>query len=142
LQIADCRLQIDKNALNSLTAEDSAVTPDEMKTRTKEFAKRVIRLCRSLPSNQEGYLIGKQVFRSSTSVGANYRAACRARSKADFLSKMAIVLEEADETLYWLELLVECNIVKAPRLEPLMQENKEIIAMIVASLNTAKTQHH
>jgi len=85
----------------------------EMRDRTKEFAKRVIRLCRSLPRSQEGYLIGKQVFRSGTSVAANYRAVCRARSKPDFISKLGVVLEEADESLFWLELISECEIMKA-----------------------------
>ena len=74
---------------------------EELKTRTKEFAKRIIRLCRSLPRSRESRLIGDQVFRSGTSVGANYRAACRGRSKAEFIAKLGVVLEEADESLYW-----------------------------------------
>ena len=79
----------------------------EMKRRTKEFAKEIIRLCRKLPNNREGRLIGDQIFRSGTSIAANYRAACRARSKAEFISKLAIVEEEADETLFWLEIIIE-----------------------------------
>ena len=79
----------------------------EMKSRTKEFAKKIIELCRALPNNREGRLIGNQVFKSGTSVAANYRAACRGRSKAEFVSKLGIVLEEGDETLFWLELIKE-----------------------------------
>ncbi|MFQ5637494.1 MAG: four helix bundle protein, partial [bacterium] len=74
-----------------------------MKRRTKDFAKQVIRFCRTLPENREGRLIGNQLFRSGTSVAANYRAACRARSKRDFISKMGIVEEEADESFFWFE---------------------------------------
>ncbi len=112
---------------------------EELKRRTKEFAKRAIRVCRELPSSNEGHLIGKQLFRSATSVGANYRAACRGRSKPDFVSKMGIVLEEADESLYWMELLVETEVIKSDRLQPLMDEARQLIAIFVASLNTAKS---
>ena len=82
----------------------------QLKNRTKQFAKQIIILCRNLPKNREGRLIGNQIFRSGTSVAANYRAACRGRSKAEFISKLAIVEEEADETLFWLELIKEMNI--------------------------------
>ncbi|MBI5842501.1 MAG: four helix bundle protein [Chloroflexi bacterium] len=111
---------------------------EQMKKRTKEFAKRVINLCRQLPNTREARLIGDQLFRSGTSVGANCRAACRGRSKADFVSKLGIVLEEADESLYWLEILAETQIVKADLLEPLMKEADELVAIFVTSLNTAK----
>ena len=77
----------------------------QMKQRTKEFAKQIIKLCRQLPKNREGRLIGDQLFRSGTSVAANYRSACRARSRADFISKLSIVEEEADESLFWLEII-------------------------------------
>lgn len=76
---------------------------NQLKNRTKAFAKNIIRLCRKLPDNMEGRLIGNQIFRSGTSIAANYRAACRAKSTADFVSKLAIVEEEADETLFWLK---------------------------------------
>jgi four helix bundle protein len=128
--IADCRLQIaDLEARMDL---------EQMKKRTQEFAKRVINLCRRLPDTREGQLIGRQVFRSGTSVGANYRVACRARSKADFIAKLGIVLEEADETLYWLEILAETNVMKPDLLVPLMREANELISIFVVSLNTAK----
>src|SRR6266436_2414250 len=110
----------------------------EMKKRTKDFAKRIIRLCRELPRNEESRLIRNQLFRSGTSVGANYRAACRGRSKADFVSKLGIVLEEADESLYWMEIIVETDIMKPDRLKPLMEEASQLVAIFVSSLNTAK----
>jgi four helix bundle protein len=115
-----------------------AMTPDDSKARTKEFAKRVIRLCRRLPATDEARLIRGQLFRCGTSVGANYRAACRARSKADFIAKLGIVLEETDEAQYWMELLSETEIVKHELLESLHGEAGELAAIWVASLNTAK----
>jgi len=114
------------------------VDQEEMKKRTKDFAKRVINLCRQLPETREGRLIGNQFFRSGTSVGANYRAVCRARSKAEFIAKLGIVLEEADECLYWLEILSETQIVNASLLEELMKEADELVGIFVVSLKTAK----
>ena len=111
---------------------------EEMKKRTKEFAKEIIKLCRKLPNTREGRLIGDQMFRSGTSVAANYRAACRGRSKAEFISKLAIVEEEADETLFWLELIKEMKILDHPSVDFLMKENNEIIAIIVSSIRTAR----
>jgi len=111
---------------------------EAMKKRTKEFAKRIIPLCRSLPNTREGWRIGDQIFRSGTSVGSNYRAACRGRSKAEFIAKLGTVLEEADETLFWLELMVETDMVKSSNLKLLMQECNELVSIFVASLNTAK----
>ena len=110
----------------------------QMKKRTKEFAKEIIKLCRKLPDNREGRLIGNQIFRSGTSVAANYRAACRARSTAEFISKLAIVEEEADETLFWLEILEEMEIIDKDLIFPLMQENDELIAIIVSSIKTSR----
>ena len=107
-----------------------------MKKRTKEFAKNIIELFRRLPDNREGKLIGNQIFRSGTSVAANYRAACRARSRAEFISKLSIVEEEADETLFWLELIKEMEILDNALLDSLMKEDDEIIAIIVSSIKT------
>jgi len=107
----------------------------QMKNRTKEFAKQIIKLCRQLPETREGRLIGNQIFRSGTSVGSNYRAVCRARSKPDFIAKVGIVLEEVDETLYWLELIVETKIMEDKNLNHLMKEADELAAIFVASLN-------
>ena len=110
----------------------------QLKKRTKEFAKNIIHLCRNLPTNREGRLIGNQLFRSGTSVAANYRAACRGRSKAEFISKLAIVEEEADETLFWLELIKEMEILKGSVVDALMKKSNEIIAIIVSSIKTVK----
>jgi len=112
---------------------------DQFKKRTKQLALRAIRLSQALPRSQEGDVIGRQVLRSGTSVGANYRAACRAKSTADYINKLKIVEEEADETLYWLELLVEAKIVPETDLAPLMKEVDEIIAMTVSSIKTSRS---
>ena len=104
---------------------------EQLKQRTKAFALRVIRLYQSLPANTESQIIGKQLLRSSTSVAANYRAACRSRSNAEFYSKISIVFEEADENLFWLEMLTEAGIVKAELLVELCRENEEIIKIMV-----------
>lgn len=109
-----------------------------MKTRTKQFALRVIRMSRTIPASQEGRIIARQLLRSATSVGANYRAVCRARSSADFISKLGVVLEEADETLFWLELLVEAEIASPEKIRLLLIEANESVAIFVASLRTAK----
>jgi len=111
---------------------------EQMKVRTKEFAKQIIILCRQLPNNREGRLVGNQLFRSGTSVAANYRSACRARSKADFISKLSIVEEEADESLFWLEIIKEMGIFVTPSMDVLMKENDEIIAILVASIKTSR----
>jgi len=111
---------------------------DAMKLRTKEFALRVIKMVRSLPKDFAAQTIGKQVLRSATSVGANYRAASRGRSAAEFRAKIGIVLEECDETAYWIELVRDSGILPPTRLIPLLQEANEITAMMVASLNTSK----
>jgi four helix bundle protein len=102
------------------------------------MALRVIKMVETLPKGMTASVIGRQILRSATSVGANYRAACRARSTADMIAKLKIVEEEADETLYWLELLVEADLVPERRLAPLMQEVNEIIATTVASIKTLR----
>ncbi|MBV8207954.1 MAG: four helix bundle protein [Acidobacteria bacterium] len=114
-------------------------TPQEqLRGRTKRFALRVIRLYRSLPKGGEAQVLGKQVLRSGTSVGANYRAACRARSRPEWLAKMGIVTEEADESVYWMELLVEAEIVKQKQLEGLLQEARELTAIFTAAVDTGR----
>lgn len=107
--------------------------------RTKNFAKEIIGFCRILPNNREGRLIGDQLFRSGTSVAANYRAACRGRSKAEFVSKLAIVVEEADEAQFWLELIKEMNISNDLSLDKLIKEADELVAIFVASIKTTKS---
>ena len=106
--------------------------------RTKKFALNVIKICNQLPSGNAFNVFSKQLIRCSSSVGANYRAACRARSTADFISKLAIVEEEADETLFWLELIEEMKIVDNTLINSLMKENDELIAIIVSSIKTAR----
>lgn len=112
------------------------------KERTKQLALRVIHLVESLPINKTADVIGRQILRSATSVGANYRAACRAKSTADMIAKLGIVEEEADETLYWLELLVEAKLIPEARLSSLMQETDEIVAMTVSSIKTLRNPHN
>ncbi|MFC1676855.1 four helix bundle protein [Planctomycetota bacterium] len=115
------------------------MTPEELKLRTKKFGLRVIKLVESLPKTQTAIVIGKQLLRCATSVGANYRSACRGKSKADFIAKMAIVEEEeADETIYWLELLIEAEIIKANLVTQLLAEANELTAIMTASRITAK----
>ena len=114
------------------------MTPQELKDRTREFALRVVRATQSLPKGRVAWALGDQLLRSGTSVGANYRAACRARSKAEFLAKLGVVEEEADESLYWMKLLVAAGIVKQQQIEKLMQEADEILSIIIASINTAR----
>lgn len=111
---------------------------DLLKDRTKRFALQVIRLCRTMPRSQEAIIIIRQLLRSSTSVGANYRAVCRARSTADFVSKLGIVLEEADETLFWIELLAESGVAQAEKLALVRKEANELVSIFVASLRTPK----
>jgi len=110
----------------------------DLKQRTKEFALRIIRLVEALPRGRTADVIGGQLLRSGTSVGSNYRSACRARSTADFISKMGIVEEEADESLFWMELLVEAELMGEQRVQDLMKEADEILAITVSSIKTAK----
>ena len=112
--------------------------PEELRDRTKTFALRVIRLFRSLPYRTDTQVLGKQLLRCGTSVAANYRAACRARSKAEFIARIAIVAEEADEAVLWLELLIESGIIKSEMTVALLNEAKELAAILTASRQTAK----
>jgi four helix bundle protein len=111
---------------------------DEMKARTRAFALRIIRLVESLPKNKTSDVIGKQLLRCGTSVGANYRASCRAKSQADFIAKMGIVEEEADETIYWIELLIESGLVEKDRMINLLDEANQLVAITVTSIKTAR----
>ena len=114
------------------------MTEAEFKTRTKQIAVRVIRLVDSLPRAVVAQTLGKQLLRSGTSIGANYRAACRGKSKADVAHKLQIVEEEADESLYWIELLIDSNLIGAKRVFSLQHDIGEIIAMTVASIKTLR----
>jgi len=110
----------------------------DLRQRTQQFALRIIRLYRILPGTDEARILGKQLLRSGTSVGANYRAACRARSRAEFIAKLGIVLEESDETVFWLELLVEAGVGSREKVQPLLKEANELTSIFVAYLRTAK----
>jgi four helix bundle protein len=118
--------------------DETAGTPTDLKTRTKAFALRIIRLYGALPRTVEAQVLGKQVLRSGTSVGAHYREANRARSTAEFVSKLEVGLQELDETAYWLELLVEGGVVAAERLTELLREANELTAILVACVKNAK----
>jgi four helix bundle protein len=136
LRIADCGLE-DKPTPGGLVVVTS---PNEFKDRTKKFAVRVIRLVDSLPQKRSTDILGKQLLRAASSVGANYRAACRGRSKDEFCAKLGIVEEEGDECVYWLEVLVEAELVPDRLLAPLLTEANEIVAMVVSSIRTARNR--
>src|SRR5688572_27395684 len=116
------------------------MTENDLLRRTKQFALRVMTLVDSLPSKTSGWAIGKQLCRSGTSVGANYRAACKGRSKAEFIAKLGIAEEEADECQYWMELIIEGKLLGASRVEPLLDEARQITAIIAASKRTARSR--
>ena len=112
---------------------------EELKARTKRFGLRVIKLVESLPASRTSNVIGDQLLRSGTSVGSIHRAACRGRSKPDLISKVGIAIEETDESLYWMEILIESSIVPQERLINLMNEANELIAILTASVKTARS---
>ena len=116
----------------------TAASRQDLRKRTKEFALRIIKLYAALPRTTEAQVLGKQILRSGTSVGAHYREACRAKSNADFISKIEGGLQELDETLYWLELLADAKIVTPTRLAQLVQETNELIAMFVTMAKGVK----
>ena len=111
---------------------------EELKHRTKQFGLRILHLADSLPNNISGRTIANQIARSGTSVGANYRAACRARSKAEFIAKLGTVEEEADESAYWIEMIIEAGLITNNLMDPLLQEANELTAIMAASRKTAK----
>ena len=115
------------------------MTKEEMKGRMKQYALRVIKAVQSLPNDRVAHVLGSQLLRSGTSVGANYRAACRAKSTADFINKLKIVEEEGDESLFWMELLVESGITPQHKLGELMKEADEIVSIVVAALKTTRS---
>ncbi len=129
LPIADFQLSIE----NKVTAKT-----EELRNRTMQFALRVVRLFRSLPSSAESRVVGQQLLRSGTSVAANYRAVCKARSGADFISKLGIVEEEIDESVFWLEFLVKAQMMPQKRMSDLIDEAKQLAAIFAASRRTAK----
>lgn len=116
---------------------DKTAFTEALRSRTKQMALRTIRLFQRLPKTDEARIIGKQLLRSATSVGANYRAVCRARSKAEHYAKLCICVEEADETLYWLELLTEAGIFPEEKVAALHQDYREVLAIFTTARKTA-----
>ena len=115
------------------------MTAEELKARTKQFALRIIKLVAVMPKSIEGRAIANQLVRCGTSVAANYRGTCRARSKIEFVAKMGVVLEEADETQLWLELIIEAKLMAAKRVQPLLDEASELVPIFVASRKSASS---
>ncbi len=114
------------------------MTPEELRARTKMFAIRIVKLYQALPKTTEAQVLGKQLLRSGTSVAANYRAACRGRSRAEWLAKIGIVVEEADETVFWLEMLADCGVISTERLKSLTEESEELVSIFGATKHTAR----
>ena len=114
------------------------MNPEELKKRTKQFALRILKLVSALPNNVQGRAIGGQLVRSGTSVGSNYRAACRGRSKAEFIAKLGIVEEEGDESVYWMELIIEAELLKQQQVEPLLNEAQELTRI----MQNRESRHH
>src|ERR1700681_4403378 len=112
--------------------------PEELRVRTKTFAVRIVRMYKSLPHGTDAQVMGKQLLRCGTSVAANYRASCRARSRAEFAARIGIVAEEADESGFWLEMLAEAEIVRMAMLKELLQESKELTAIFTATQQTTR----
>ena len=140
-------MDLNKNASEFAIADFGLVESREyvneeiFKQRTRQVGLDIIRLVESLPRNRAADVMGRQLLRSATSIGANYRAACRGKSKADVLAKLAIVEEEADETIYWVELLIESGILHPSSVSGLLKEVNEIIAMTVASIKTLRERN-
>ena len=132
------KMKYDARAECRVTSVKCRMKHDNLKERTKNFALRIIQLVDSLPTGKTSDVIGRQLLRSGTSVAANYRSACRARSNADFISKMDIVEEESDEALFWMDLLADTRTIGSQRLEHLMAEANEILAITVTSIKTAR----
>ncbi len=114
------------------------MTPEELRARTKMFAIRIVKLYQALPKTTEAQVLGKQLLRSGTSVAANYRAACRGRSRAEWLAKIGIVVEEADETVFWLEMLADCGVISTERLKSRTEESEELVSIFGATKHTAR----
>ena len=117
-------------------------TPEHLRERTKALAIRVVKLFSALPHSPQAQVIGKQLLRCGTSVAANYRAACRSRSRAEFVARLGVVVEEADETIFWLELLVDAEIIPAQRMEELLDEARELTAIFTAAQQTSRKRQN
>jgi four helix bundle protein len=113
------------------------MSPEELRQRTKQFTLRVMKVVEALPDTPQGRVIAHQLMKAGSSVGANYRAVCRVRSRKDFINKVGVVIEEADESAFWLEVIGEGGILKAPLVEPLLREANELVAILTAARRTA-----
>ena len=120
-----------------IAESEKVVRTADLKARTKQFALRVMKMVDALPRTIQGRAIAKQIIRSATSVAANYRAACRARSRAEFIAKIGIVEEEADESCFWLELIIDSGLLNEDRIRPLLSEAGELVAIMAASRKSA-----
>jgi four helix bundle protein len=136
--IADRGLRIAERQKESARIADAVMSAEQFRRRTFQFGLRIVRLTQALPKTDVARVIGNQLLRSGTAVGANYRAAGRGRSRAEFIAKMGIVEEECDESLYWLEMLAALDLVSAGRLKDLQCEADEILSIVVASIRTAR----
>jgi four helix bundle protein len=134
LAIANCQLPIaDLRQAKFVVGSSPAMNAEELKTRTRNFSLRVLRLVAALPENAQGRAIGSQLIRSGTSVGANYRAACRGRSRKEFVAKIGVAEEEADESAFWMELIIEAEILRKELVAPLLREAQELVAIMARS---------
>ncbi len=136
--IADRGVRSAERKVQSARVAEGVMSTDDFRTRTFRFGIRVVRLVQTLSKAEVARVIGNQLLRSGTAVGANYRAAARARSRADFIAKMGIVEEECDETLYWIDMLIELELVSGTSCKELRAEANEILAIVVASIRTAR----
>jgi four helix bundle protein len=116
----------------------SICAPERLRIRTKRFALEAIQLCRKLPKSEEARLIGRQLIRAATSIAANYRAVGRARSRAEFIAKLGTVVEEADEAVFWIEMLLEAGVVPSPVVRKILSEANRLVAIFAASQRTAR----
>ena len=117
------------------------MTPDDLRHRTRKFAVDTIRFCEQLPSSRAANVIAEQLLRAATSVGANYRAACRGRSRAEFIARLGVAIEEADESAYWLDIAADARITTREAAAPLRQEAEELTRIFVRSRATARGNH-
>ena len=138
--IADRGIRIAERKERSLRVAETVMSDEDFRRRTFEFGIRVILLVESLPKTDGARVIGKQLLRCATAVGANYRAAARVRSRADVIAKMGIVEEDCDESLYWLKILVDLRLISSSRSKNLRDEANEILSIVVASIKTARRQ--
>ena len=136
--IADRGSRIADRKKETARVAETVMSAQDFRKRTFQFGIRIVRLIQALPKSDASRVIGNQLLRSGTAVGANYRATTRARSRAEFVAKMGIVEEECDESLYWLDMLVELQLINATRLKELRAEANEILAIVVTSIRTAR----